>query len=99
MTTKERCAFWLSFSDLDAPRGKRFLGVAIVDMDTDASAVEIIRHTCKLGINPGGAFAIAQLDDRSALRIAREHRNKLITDEAQLIRVGPRNRKNFAAQQ
>jgi hypothetical protein len=23
-------------------------------MDTDASAVEIIRHTCKLGINPGG---------------------------------------------
>ena len=54
MTTKERCAFWLSFSDPDAPRGKRFLGVAIVDMDTDASAVEIIRHTWELGVNPGG---------------------------------------------
>jgi hypothetical protein len=53
MTTKERCAFWLSFSDPDAPRGKWFLGVAIVDMDTDASAVEIIRHTWRLGINPG----------------------------------------------
>src|SRR6516162_132654 len=34
MTTKERYGFWLSFSDPDAPRGKRFLGVAIVDMDT-----------------------------------------------------------------
>jgi hypothetical protein len=76
MMTKERCAFWLSFSDPDAPRGKRFLGVAIVDMDTDASAVEIIRHTRKLGINPGGAVAITQLDDRSALRIAREHRKQ-----------------------
>ena len=97
MMTKERCGFWLSFSDPDAPRGKRFLGVAIVDMDTDASAVEIIRHTWKLGINPGGAVAITQLDDRSALRIAREHRNKLITDEAQLIRLGSRGRKNFDA--
>src|SRR3974390_101678 len=97
MTMKERCGFWLSFSDPDAPRGKRFLGVAIVDMDTEASAVEIIRHTWKLGINPGGAVAITQLDDRSALRIAREHRNKLITDEAQLIRLGSRGRKNFDA--
>jgi hypothetical protein len=97
MTTKDRCGFWLSFSDPDAPRGKRFLGVAIVDMDTDASAVEIIRHTWKLGINPGGAVAITQLDDSSALRIAREHRNKLITDEAQLIRLGSGGRKNFDA--
>ena len=61
------------------------MGVAIVDMDTDASAVEIIRHTWKLGVNPGRAVAITQLDDRSALRIARDHRNKLIIDEAQLI--------------
>jgi hypothetical protein len=44
--------------------------VAIVDMDTYASAVEIIRHTWKLGINPGGAVTITQLDDTSALRIA-----------------------------
>jgi len=95
MTTKERSAFWLSFSDPDAPRGKRFLGVALVDMDADASAVEIIRHTWKLGINPGGAVAISQLDDRSALPIAREHGMKLITDEAQLIRLGSGGRKNF----
>ena len=99
MTTKERCAFWLSFSDPDAPRGKRFLGVAIVDMDTDASAVEIIRHTWKLGINPGGAVAISQLDDRSALPIAREHGMKLITDEAQFIHMESRGRTNFDAQQ
>jgi len=66
-------------------------------MDTDASAVEIIRHTWKFGINPGGAVAITRLDDRSASRIAREHRNKLITDEAQLIRLGSRGRKNFDA--
>ena len=68
-------------------------------MATNASAVEIIRHTWKLGINPGGVAAITQLDDRSELRIAREHRNKLITDEAQLIRLGSRGRKNFDAQQ
>ena len=54
MTTKESCEFWLSFSDPDAPRGKRIPGVAIVDMDTDASAVEIVRHTWKPGINPMG---------------------------------------------
>jgi hypothetical protein len=41
--------------------------VAIVDMDTYASVVEIIRHTWKLGIIPGGAVAITQLDDISAL--------------------------------
>jgi hypothetical protein len=68
---------------------KGFLGVAIVDMDTDASAVEIIQHMCRLGVHPGGAVAISHADDRSALRIAREHKNKLITDsdEALLIRV------------
>jgi hypothetical protein len=38
---KKDAHFWLSFSDPDAPRGKRILGVAIVDIDTDASAVEI----------------------------------------------------------
>jgi hypothetical protein len=66
-------------------------------MDVDASAVEIIRHTWKRGINPGGTVAITRLDDRSALRIAREHRKKLITDEAQLIRLGSRGRKNLDA--
>jgi hypothetical protein len=59
-------------------------------MVTDASTVKIIRHAWKLGINPGGAFAIT-LDDRSALRIAREPRNKLT------IRLGSRGRKNFDA--
>jgi hypothetical protein len=46
-------------------------------MDTNVSAVEITRHTWKLGIDPE---AIVQLYDRTALRIAIEHRNKPITD-------------------
>jgi hypothetical protein len=48
------------------------LGVAMVDMDTDAPAIEIIWHTCRLGINPGGAGAMTQRDDRSPSRIAGE---------------------------
>src|SRR6516225_9996832 len=54
-------------------------------------------HPWKLGFNPGGAVAMTQLDDGSAWRIAREHRNKPITDESQLIRMGSRSRKNFGA--
>jgi hypothetical protein len=76
MTTKERYAFWLSSSDRDAPRRQ---------------AAVLPQSTCTLTDHPayveawhqsGRAVAITRLDDRSALRIAREHRNKLIADEA-----------------
>ena len=49
--------FWLTFNDPDVPSDKRFLGVAIFDIDESgrrASVIEIVRKAYKLGINPGG---------------------------------------------
>ena len=49
--------FWLTFSDPEATGDKRFLGVAIFDMDEsdgEASTAEIVRRAWQLGINPGG---------------------------------------------
>jgi hypothetical protein len=78
--TKEVCTFWLHFFDPTAPRRQRFLGVAIVDMNDNASRVDVVRHTLRLGINPGGGVSITKLNAQSALKIATEYRNKLITD-------------------
>ena len=50
--------FWLSFNDTEATADKRFLGVAIFDMDEsegELSVAEIIKHAWALGLNPGGA--------------------------------------------
>jgi hypothetical protein len=46
MTTKDAHSGILS--DPNVSLGKQILGVAIVDTDTDASAVEIVRHTGSL---------------------------------------------------
>jgi hypothetical protein len=49
--------FWLSFSDPDAPSDRRFLGVAIFDVDESGGELtvpEIVRRAHELGINPGG---------------------------------------------
>ena len=81
--------FWLSFSDPDASSDKRFLGVAIFDMDESRrrlGAHEIVRRAHRLGINPGGQVCV-QVES-----IPDEYKNKLITDDALLLKLGSRGR-------
>ena len=82
--------FWLTFSDLDAPSDKRFLGVAIFDMDEsegELSVAEIVRHAHKLGINPGGQVLVQEVES-----IPDEYKNRLITDDALLLKLGSSGR-------
>jgi hypothetical protein len=89
--------FWLSFHDPDANSDKRFLGVAIFDIDEsngECSVVEIARHAWKLGVNPGGMVVICDVTGDSLIRA--EHKNRLITDDDLLLTLGSsgRNLKN-----
>jgi hypothetical protein len=80
--------FWLSFTDPDAPPDKRFLGVAIFDMDEskgELSVPEIVLRAHQLGINPGGQVLVQEVEG-----IPDEYKNKLITDDALLLRLGSR---------
>ena len=82
--------FWLSFNDPDAPSDKRFLGVAIFDMDERRRRVtvrEIVRRAHRLGINPGGRVLVQEVES-----IPDEYKNRLITDDALLLRLGSRGR-------
>jgi len=84
--------FWLSFTNPEATSDKRFLGVAIFDMDEsggELSMAEIIKHANALGMNPGGTVSVQEV-----FHIPDEHKNKLITDDALLLRLGSRGRKN-----
>ena len=83
--------FWLSFTDPAATADKRFLGVAIFDMDESEGRLsirDIIKHSWELGLNPGGAVSVQE-----AHGISDEHKNKLITDDELLLRLGSRGRK------
>ena len=84
--------FWLSFTNPEATSDKRFLGVAIFDMDEsggELSMAEIIKHAWALGVNPGGAVSVQKVG-----YVPDEQKNKLITDDALLLRLGSRGRKN-----
>jgi hypothetical protein len=84
--------FWLSFTDTEATADKRFLGVAIFDMDESQgqlSVTEIVRRAHELGLNPGGAVSVQEVS-----AIPDEHKNKLITDDALLLTLGSRGRAN-----
>jgi len=84
--------FWLSFTDPEATADKRLLGVAIFDMDESdgqLSVTEIINHSRTLGLNPGGAVYVAVVD-----AIPNEYKNKLITDDEVLLRLGSSGRNN-----
>ena len=86
--------FWLSFNDPDAPPNERFRGVAIFDMDEsegELSVVEIVRRAWELGINPGGRVCIQEVAS-----IPDQYKNQLITDDALLLRLGSRGRKQLA---
>ena len=65
---------WLSFCDPDKPKGKAFLGVAIVEADDNISAV---RAAWDLGINPGGEVLICDCDQD----IPQYYRNRLLSKE------------------
>jgi hypothetical protein len=89
---KGMTTFWLAFTDPEATADKRFLGVAIFDMDEsdgELSVTEIVRRSHQLGINPGGAVSVQEVSG-----IPDEHKNKLITDDALLISLGSRGRAN-----
>ena len=84
--------FWLTFTDPEATSDKRCLGVVIFDMDEgegELSTAEIIKHAYALGLNPGGTVSVQEV-----FHIPDEHKNKLITDDALLLRLGSRGRKN-----
>ena len=82
--------FWLTFNDPGASSDKRFLGVAIFDIDESgrrASVIEIVRKAHKLGINPGGQVLVREVES-----IPDEYKNRLITDDALLLKLGSRGR-------
>jgi hypothetical protein len=88
--------FWVTFNDLEAPATKRFLGVAIFDMDGSKgqkSVVEITRRAWELGINPGGTALVQEV--RS---IPDQYKNRLITDDDLLISLGSRGRQSSVLQ-
>jgi hypothetical protein len=73
---------WLSFADPDKPRGKQFLGVAIIEASTPP--LEAIAKTSRLGINPGGEVVgyLVNLEDYCAADI-----DRLLT-ESEALRLG-----------
>jgi hypothetical protein len=77
--------FRLAFADPEATADKRFLGVAIFDMDEserERSITEIVKRSHELGVNPGGAVSVQEVPG-----IPDEHKNKLTTDDALLLTV------------
>jgi hypothetical protein len=89
--------FWLTFNDPQASSDKRFLGVAIFDMDESAgrlSIQQIVRRAWQLGINPGGAVFVR--DVTGDHRILDKHKNKLIIDDDLLLQLGSTGRKHLS---
>lgn len=64
LETRERYAskrrWWLSFCDPSKPKGKKFIGVAIVEAHSIIHAMELAHD---LGINPGGEIFSYVVDD------------------------------------
>jgi hypothetical protein len=88
---EQMTTFWLTFNDLNAPSNERFLGVAIFDMDESEGELptgEIVRRAWELGINPGGSVRVSAVGP-----IPDQYKNQLITDDALLMRLGSKGRK------
>jgi hypothetical protein len=85
--------FWLTFNDLDAPSNERFLGVAILDIDEREGTVpigDIVKRAWDLGINPGGTVMVQKVGS-----MPDRYKNQLLTDDALLISLGSRGRKQL----
>ena len=59
------------------------------ESDGEASIVEIVRRAWKLGINPGGQVLVQEVPS-----IPDEHKNRLITDDELLLKLGSSGRRN-----
>jgi hypothetical protein len=86
--------FWLTFNDPDAPPNERFLGVAILDMDESEGKIpvsDVVGRAWELGINPGGAVSVQEC----STPIPNQYKNQIITDDALLIRLGSKGRRQL----
>jgi hypothetical protein len=50
--------FYLSFCDVERPKGQQFIGATVVEAEDEEGAIE---RATALGINPGGEAAIVRL--------------------------------------
>jgi hypothetical protein len=81
--------FQLSFTASKATPDKRFLGVAIFDMDESRrrkplSAREIAKEATRLGINPGGEVRVDKLPDDA---IPCKYKKQLIINKELLLQL------------
>ena len=67
--------FWLSFCDRDRPKGKQFLGVALVEANNLPDA---ITATWERGCNPGGEVLSLEVPETEASRV-RPYLNRLLS--------------------
>jgi hypothetical protein len=76
--------YWLSFNDHDFG----FLGVTIVDAEKDIEPEELMAKVEDLGLYPGGCVFVQRIE----ARIPERYKDRLITDEALLVRLGSTGR-------
>jgi hypothetical protein len=70
--------YWLSFCDSGLPEGQQFLGVSIVEADSDGDAVRIAwDRNC----NPGGEVMLLEFPDELALVVPEESKHRLLSRE------------------
>lgn len=72
---------WISFCDIEKPKGQQFIGVVITMSKGIAHAID---KTHMLGINPGGEVMSYETDSAD---IAPEHFDKLLT-KGDLVAAG-----------
>lgn len=71
--------FYLSFCDVDKPKGKQFLGAIILEA---SSLYDAISKAWKLKINPGGEVESWELPNIEALsKIPAHYKYKLLSKE------------------
>lgn len=63
--------WYFSFANADLPKGSQFLGVAIVEAETEKQAIS---ETWKRGINPGGGVVFIPIPEDVVVPIAAQNR-------------------------
>lgn len=63
--------WYFSFANADLPKGSQFLGVAIVEAETEKAAVS---ETWKRGINPGGGVIFIPIPENVVVPTAAQNR-------------------------
>jgi hypothetical protein len=76
--------WWLSFVDPELPRGRRNLGVALVEGENILAAIP---EAHRLGCNPGGEVLGFLVPEDVDVRIGPQWRNRLLTSsEAETVK-------------